>query len=78
MAKIIAAEVGRRERPRRPAFRYRDRATWRRSGARRRWIATKRFAKHGLLAWLLWWAAHIMFLVGYRNRVSVMLQWAWS
>jgi NADH dehydrogenase len=41
-------------------------------------VATKRFAKHGLLAWLLWWAVHIMFLVGYRNRISVMLQWAWS
>jgi NADH dehydrogenase len=41
-------------------------------------IATKRFAKHGLFAWLLWWAVHIMFLIGFRNRVFVMLQWAWS
>jgi NADH dehydrogenase len=41
-------------------------------------VATRRFAGHGLLAWLLWWAVHIMVLVGFRNRVFVMLQWAWQ
>jgi NADH:ubiquinone reductase (H+-translocating) len=75
-AKIIASEV--RGRPSRPAFRYRDKGNMATIGRAEAVIATKRFAKHGLLAWLLWWAVHIMFLVGYRNRVSVMLQWAWS
>jgi NADH dehydrogenase len=32
----------------------------------------------GLLAWLLWLVVHIMFLVGFRNRVAVLLEWAWS
>jgi NADH:ubiquinone reductase (H+-translocating) len=32
----------------------------------------------GALAWLLWLVVHIMFLVGFRNRVAVMLEWAWS
>jgi NADH:ubiquinone reductase (H+-translocating) len=41
-------------------------------------IATKHFARHGLLAWLLWWAVHIFFLVGFRNRVAMMFHWAWS
>ena len=41
-------------------------------------IATKRFARHGLLAWLMWWAVHIYFLVGFRNRALVMLHWGWS
>jgi NADH dehydrogenase len=76
VAKIIASEIA--GRPRRPAFRYRDKGNMATIGRASAVIATKRFAKHGLLAWLLWWAVHIMFLVGYRNRVAVMLQWAWS
>ncbi|HEY4033488.1 MAG TPA: NAD(P)/FAD-dependent oxidoreductase [Ktedonobacteraceae bacterium] len=32
----------------------------------------------GFFAWILWLVVHIFFLVGFRNRVSVLLQWAWS
>jgi len=32
----------------------------------------------GLLAWLTWTFVHIFFLIGFRNRVLVMIQWAWS
>jgi NADH:ubiquinone reductase (H+-translocating) len=32
----------------------------------------------GLLAWLIWTFVHIMFLIGFRNRILVMIQWAWS
>ena len=32
----------------------------------------------GLLAWMSWLFIHIFFLVGFRNRVIVMIQWAWS
>jgi hypothetical protein len=41
-------------------------------------VATKHFARHGLLAWLLWWVVHIFFLVGFRNRVLVIFHWGWS
>ncbi len=30
----------------------------------------------GYLGWLLWLFVHVMFLIGFRNRVSVLLQWA--
>ncbi|HEX6217104.1 MAG TPA: NAD(P)/FAD-dependent oxidoreductase [Vicinamibacterales bacterium] len=30
----------------------------------------------GYLGWLLWLFVHIMFLIGFRNRISVLLQWA--
>jgi len=30
----------------------------------------------GYLGWLLWLFVHVMFLIGFRNRLSVMLQWA--
>jgi NADH dehydrogenase len=32
----------------------------------------------GYLAWLSWLFIHILFLIGFRNRVLVMFQWAWS
>jgi len=32
----------------------------------------------GFLAWLSWLFIHIFFLIGFRNRVLVLIQWAWS
>jgi NADH dehydrogenase len=32
----------------------------------------------GRLAWLLWLFVHILYLVGFRNRLSVLLQWAYA
>jgi NADH dehydrogenase len=32
----------------------------------------------GLVAWLLWLFIHILFLIGFRNRLLVLFQWAWS
>lgn len=32
----------------------------------------------GFIAWLSWLFIHIFFLIGFRNRVIVLLQWAWS
>lgn len=32
----------------------------------------------GFVAWLLWIFIHIFFLIGFRNRVIVLLEWAWA
>jgi len=32
----------------------------------------------GLFAWLTWSFVHILFLIGYRNRVRVMAEWIWN
>lgn len=32
----------------------------------------------GYIAWLMWLTIHLMFLVGFQNRLSVFTQWAWS
>jgi len=32
----------------------------------------------GFLAWLSWLFVHIFFLIGFRNRIMVLIQWAWS
>ncbi len=36
-----------------------------------------RFHLTGFLAWFAWLFVHVLFLVGFRNRVAVVLQWAW-
>jgi NADH dehydrogenase len=32
----------------------------------------------GLVAWLSWLFIHLMLLIGFRNRLLVLVQWAWS
>ncbi len=32
----------------------------------------------GLLAWIAWLVIHLLFLIGFRNKLSVLLQWAWA
>jgi len=32
----------------------------------------------GLPAWLIWLFVHIIFLVGFRNRIAVLIEWAWA
>jgi NADH dehydrogenase len=32
----------------------------------------------GYLAWVLWGAAHVYFLIGFRNRLSVAISWVWA
>ena len=32
----------------------------------------------GGIAWLMWLAIHIWYLIGFRNRVLVLFEWAWS
>jgi NADH dehydrogenase len=32
----------------------------------------------GLFAWLFWAALHVMQLIGFRNKLIVMIQWAWA
>jgi NADH dehydrogenase len=37
-----------------------------------------KFHVSGFIAWLSWLFIHIFFLIGFRNRLIVMIQWAWS
>ena len=32
----------------------------------------------GFPAWVMWLVVHVFFLIGYRNRLSVLRQWAWT
>src|SRR5271166_4129321 len=71
----IAADLG--GNPRKP-FHYVDKGSLATIG---RAAAVADFGKvhiSGYFAWLAWLFVHIFFLIGFRNRIIVMIQWAWS
>ena len=78
VAGVIAREAAGNAPPARPVFRYHDKGNMAAIGRAEAVIATKHFARHGLLAWLLWWAIHIAFLIGFRNRLLMMFHWGWQ
>src|SRR2546423_3729706 len=64
------------EKPQR--FHYWDKGSMATIG-RNKAVADLRFVHlKGLPAWLAWLFVHIIFLVGFRNRVAVLFEWAWA
>jgi NADH:ubiquinone reductase (H+-translocating) len=62
----------------RPPFHYHDKGSLATIG---RSAAIAQFGKihiSGFIAWLAWLFIHILFLIGFQNRVLVFIQWAWS
>jgi NADH dehydrogenase len=60
------------------AFRYRDYGLLATIGRSRAVAQFGRLRLSGLIAWVLWSVAHVYFLIGFRNRFIVALNWAWS
>jgi NADH dehydrogenase len=58
-------------------FIYHDRGTMATIGKARAVAVIKGFKLSGLFAWLTWCVVHIMYLISYRNRLRVMMEWAW-
>jgi NADH dehydrogenase len=79
VARIIEDEIdlGAGRSPR-PPFKYWDKGTMATIGrsAAVAWVG--RFKFSGVLAWLAWLFIHLIFLVGFRNRIAVLFQWAYS
>jgi NADH dehydrogenase len=64
-----------------PPFRYRDYGNLATIGRMAAVVDVHGFKLSGLLAWWFWLAAHVFFLIGFRNRLSVLINWAiayWS
>ena len=73
--RLIANRVGGRETP---PFHYHDKGNLATIG-RARGVADLNFVRvSGPLAWLLWLGVHIWYLIGFRNRLLVITQWAFS
>jgi NADH dehydrogenase len=74
-ASCIAASLAGRPRA---AFRYRDYGTLATIGRRAAVVDLHGRHLSGTLAWCFWLAAHIFFLIGFRNRLVVFIDWAWA
>ena len=59
-----------------PAFRYRDYGNLATIGRRAAVVDLHGLRFSGFPAWAFWLAAHIFFLIGFRNRLVVLLDWA--
>lgn len=62
----------------RVSFRYRNKGDLATIGRHKAIADFGRFHVTGRLAWWFWLFVHIMYLVGFRNRLSVLLQWAYA
>jgi NADH dehydrogenase len=62
----------------RTPFKYVDKGKMATIGQSRAVVEIGRFKLAGRLAWWAWLLVHIYYLNGFRNRLSVMLNWAWS
>lgn len=61
-----------------PSFHYRDKGSMATLGRGAAVAQVGGLRLSGRLAWLLWLVVHLLFIVGFRNRVLVVLQWGWS
>jgi len=77
--RVVADNVLRRlsHRPTR-GFHYRDKGSMATIGRAAAVAVVGPLRLSGPVAWLAWLLVHIIFLIGFRNRVLVLLQWAWS
>jgi NADH dehydrogenase len=60
------------------AFHYLDRGTMATIGRAAAVGQIRALHLSGVVAWLAWLLVHIFFLIGFENRMLVLLQWAWS
>lgn len=75
IAQAIRDRVAGRPRER---FSYWDKGQMATIGRRRAVLESGRLRLTGFLAWSAWLLVHIYYLSGFRNRLLVLIQWAWS
>lgn len=76
LARVIAARVSAAAPP--PPFRYVDKGNLATVGRSFAVAEVGRLRLSGWLAWVLWLVVHIIYLIGFRNRVLVVIEWAWA
>jgi len=75
VARNVKGDLAGRER--RP-FRYRDKGDLAVIGRAQAVARIGRLRLSGFPAWLVWCFVHILFLIGFRNRLLVLFEWAWA
>ena len=76
VARVIKAAVAGRPRP--APFRYKDVGSLATIGRRAAVVELGSLRLKGAFAWIFWCVAHIYFLIGFRNRLQVTLDWLWA
>ncbi len=71
---IMASEGGKSQ----PSFIYKNYGNLATIGRKAAVADFGRVRLTGFPAWLLWGLVHVGFLIGFRNRLTVMLDWTWS
>jgi NADH dehydrogenase len=59
-------------------FRYRDKGSMATIGRAAAVAVLGRLRLSGLAAWLCWLFVHIIYLIGFRNRLLVLIEWSWA
>lgn len=72
VAKIIQKEIAKGSRP---PFKYFDKGSMATIGTKKAVVMYKKLQFGGFLAWLAWCFIHIVYLIGFRNRFGVMVEW---
>ncbi len=62
----------------RPQFKYFDKGQMATIGKHKAVLQSGKLHMHGFLAWMAWLFVHVFYLIGFKNRISVMIVWAWS
>ncbi len=76
VAQVIRARIAGRKPP--PPFRYRHLGNLATIGRKAAVADFGRVRFSGRVAWLLWGLVHVYFLIGFRNRLVVSLNWLWA
>ncbi|TQC41512.1 NAD(P)/FAD-dependent oxidoreductase [Rhodococcus sp. WS4] len=78
-ARQIAADAGgRATSPDRVPFRYRDKGSMATISRFNAVAKVGGIELAGFLAWILWLAVHVVYVVGFRSRVSTLMSWTWT
>ena len=59
-------------------FRYRDKGIMATIGRNAGVAEIGPLRLKGFVGWIAWLAVHLYFIIGFRNRVAVLLRWAWE
>jgi len=77
--RFVARQIARSiEGTTRESFQYRDKGIMATIGRSRAVARIGKIRLSGFIAWLAWLALHIVYLIDFRNRVVVLIDWAWS
>ena len=77
VAKLIKNEVKDTSRVR-DNFKYVDKGQMATIGRSRAVAVYKGIHLTGFIAWISWLFVHVYYLIGFKNRVAVIFQWAWT